>query len=181
MAAVSALDRAASTAGVDDPARMQQEVSRVVRNMLSNQEVSRFSEDGLDMGLCVYYHSTRSLVFAGSRLSLFYGHNEQLVEIKGDRQSLGYRSSDPDFPFQTHTIDVQEKMGFYLSTDGLFDQIGQETGLPLGKKKVRSFLSSLGEKSVQDQKSALLEMFENHQGNEEQRDDVTVLGFCPAP
>ncbi|WP_446012070.1 biofilm regulation protein phosphatase SiaA [Candidatus Electrothrix sp.] len=181
MAAVSALDRVASATGIDDPARVQQEVSRVVQKMLSNQDASRFSEDGLDMGLCVYCHSTRSLVFAGSRLSLFYGHNGQLAEIKGDRQSLGYRSSDPDFPFQTHTVDVQEKMVFYLATDGLFDQIGQETGLPLGKKRLRSFLSSLGEKPMQDQKTALLEIFEKHQGDEEQRDDVTVLGFHPAP
>ncbi|MFO7884689.1 MAG: biofilm regulation protein phosphatase SiaA [Desulfobacteraceae bacterium] len=181
MAAVSALDRVASTTGVDNPARMQQEVSRVVQRMLSNQKVSRFSEDGLDMGLCVYFHSKRRLVFAGSRLSLFYGCNEQLLEIKGDRQSLGYRSSDPDFPFQTHTIDLQEKMCFYLATDGLFDQIGQDTGLPLGKKRLRSFLSSLGGKPMQEQKRALLETFKTHQGNEEQRDDVTVLGFCPAP
>lgn len=72
-------------------------------------------------------------------------------------------------------------MCFYLATDGLFDQIGQDTGLPLGKKRLRSFLSSLGEMPMQEQKRALLEMFKTHQGNEEQRDDVTVLGFCPVP
>ncbi len=176
MAAVASLNRVASDIGVQAPHRVLQELSRLIRKMLSNQDVAQFSEDGLDMALCVYSRSNRTLLFAGSRLSLVYEHGDQLVQIKGDKESLGYRSSNPDFPFQTHTIRLQGPVTFYLATDGIFDQIGAETGLPLGKRRLLSCLQNIQGKPMAEQKEALLDMYESYRGAEEQRDDVTVLG-----
>ncbi|MFP4000130.1 MAG: biofilm regulation protein phosphatase SiaA [Desulfobacterales bacterium] len=177
MAAVSSLDRAAIEINEKPPGEILCEVSRVVQAMLSSQESSGFSEDGLDMGLCVYSRSRGTLYFAGSRISLIYGGGKGLAEISGDRQSLGYCSSDPDFPFQTHAISIDEPTMFYLVTDGIIDQVGEETGLPLGRRRFVSFLNTIMDKGVLEQKQALREMFEAHQGEEEQRDDVTAVGF----
>ncbi|MCA1742723.1 MAG: SpoIIE family protein phosphatase, partial [Desulfovibrionales bacterium] len=177
MAAVSSLDRAVSDIGLKDPGRIQQEVSRLVQAMLSSQGSSGFSEDGLDMGLCIYSRSQETLYFAGSRISLFYASKDGINEIKGDRQSLGYCSSNPDIPFQSHAVGIKEHTMFYMTTDGLLDQVGDKTGLPLGRRRFVSFLNTIMGKEALDQKKALQEMFEAHQGQEEQRDDVTVVGF----
>ncbi|MCF8106476.1 MAG: biofilm regulation protein phosphatase SiaA [Desulfohalobiaceae bacterium] len=177
MAAVASLNRVVSDIGVQAPHRVLQEVSRLVQKMLSKQDAAQFSEDGLDMALCVYCRSSRNLLFAGSRLSLWYEHDDQLVQIKGDKESLGYRSSNPDFPFKTHAIRLQGPMTFYLATDGIFDQIGTATGLPLGYRRLHSFLQTIRDKPLAEQKKALLGMYENYRGAEEQRDDVTVLGL----
>lgn len=177
MAAVSSLDRAASGIGAEPPGAILQKVSRVVQAMLSSQESSGFSEDGLDMGLCIYSRSQGTLYFAGSRICLIYGGDAGLAVISGDRQSLGYRSSDPDFPFKSHAISIDEPIMFYLATDGLTDQVGEETGLPLGRRRFFSFLNTIMDKGVSEQKQALHEMLEAHQGKEEQRDDVTAVGF----
>ena len=176
MAAVASLNRVASDIGVQHPHRVLQEVSRVVQKMLSKQDTSQFSEDGLDMALCVYCRSTRTLLFAGSRLSLYYEQEDQLVQIKGDKESLGYRSSNPDFPFQTHTLQIQGQMAFYLATDGIFDQIGEKTGLPFGKRRLFSCLQGIQDKSMAEQKEVLREACETYRGGEEQRDDITVVG-----
>jgi len=181
MAAVSALNRVVNEIGMDNPARVLQEVSRVVQKMLSNQDACSFSEDGLDMGLCVYSRSRQALFFAGSRLSLFHLSKGKVTEIRGDRQSLGYRSADPDYPFQTHSITIGDKQCFYLCTDGIHDQMGEESGLPLGRRSLVSFLQSIQDRSMAEQKQALQQMFAKHQGNEEQRDDVTFVGFCLEP
>ncbi|MFP4572656.1 MAG: SpoIIE family protein phosphatase [Desulfobacterales bacterium] len=177
MAALSSLDRAASKISEKPPGEILCEVSRVVQAMLSSQESSGFSEDGLDMGLCVYSRSRGTLYFAGSRISLIYGGGKGLAEISGDRQSLGYCSSDPDFPFQTHAISIDEPTMFYLVTDGIIDQVGEETGLPLGRRGFVSFLRTIIHMAIPEQKQALREMFEAHQGKEEQSDDVTAVGF----
>ncbi|MFP4452726.1 MAG: SpoIIE family protein phosphatase, partial [Desulfobacterales bacterium] len=177
MAALSSLDRAASKISEKPPGEILCEVSRVVQAMLSSQESSGFSEDGLDMGLCVYSRSRGTLYFAGSRISLIYGGGKGLAEISGDRQSLGYCSSDPDFPFQTHAISIDEPTMFYLVTDGIIDQVGEETGLPLGRRRFVSFLRTIIHMAIPEQKQALREMFEAHQGKEEQSDDVTAVGF----
>jgi serine phosphatase RsbU (regulator of sigma subunit) len=181
MAAVSALNRVVSEIGVSDPAKVLQEVSRVVQKMLSNQDSSSFSEDGLDMGLCVFFRSKGMLSFAGSRLSLLQLSEGKVTEVKGDRQSLGYRSVNPDYPFQKHSIPIQDKQCFYLCTDGIYDQVGQHSGLPLGKKRLISLLESIKDRSMAEQKQALQQMFAEHQGEEEQRDDATFVGFCLKP
>ena len=178
MAAVSALNRVVNEIGVSDPARVLQEVSRVVQKMLSNEDPSSFSDDGLDMGICVFSRSKGMLNFAGSRIGLFQLSKGQVNEIRGDRQSLGYRSADPDYPFQNHSISIQDTQCFYLCTDGLYDQVGQHSGLPLGKKRLISFLESIQDRSMAEQKQALQQMFAEHQGQEEQRDDVTFVCFC---
>lgn len=181
MAAVASLNRVVSEVGLQEPRRVLQEVSRVIRKMLSRQDASGFSEDGLDMGLCVYFRSARTLYFAGSRLSLFYGNADGFKEIRGDRQSLGYRSSNPDYPFQTHAIDVNQQTCFYLVTDGMLDQVGEESGLPLGKQRFLKFLNTIRDEPMSAQKQAVYQMFTNFQGSEEQRDDVTAAGFCLYP
>ena len=176
MAAVSSLNRVISEIGVQDPHLILQEVSRVVQSMLSNTDESQFSDDGLDMGLCVYKRSNQTLLYAGSRLSIFYEQDDQLVEQKGDKQSLGYRSSNPDFPFQTYTIQLQDRMTFYLATDGVHDQIGEERGLPFGKRRFLSYLEGIRKKSLPEQKQDFIQMLKGFQGREEQRDDITVVG-----
>jgi serine phosphatase RsbU (regulator of sigma subunit) len=177
MAAVSALNRVVHEIGISNPARILQEVSRVVQRMLSNQDSSSFSEDGLDMGICVFFRSTGLLSFAGSRISLFQLSEGRATEIKGDRQSLGYRSADPDFPFQNHCLPIRDKQCFFISTDGMYDQVGQHSGLPLGKKRLIAFLESIQDRSMAEQKQAVQQMFTEHQGQEEQRDDVTFVSF----
>ncbi|MGM0538731.1 MAG: biofilm regulation protein phosphatase SiaA [Thermodesulfobacteriota bacterium] len=177
MAAFSSLNSIVGRIGMHNPGRVLQEVSRNVQEKLCNQDKSTFAEDGLDMGLCVYQRSSSTLLFSGARLSLFYTYGSELVEIKGDRESLGYRSSNPDFLFQNHVLEVNGHLTCYLTTDGIIDQVGAENGLPFGKRRWLSFLNSIRTRSMPEQKQALLEMCEAFQGQEEQRDDITVLGF----
>ena len=177
MAAVSALDRVVSPSGVADSQRVLQGVSRVVQEMLANHATERSSEDGLDMGLCVYSRSTQTLYFTGSRISLFYDDGDGIREVKGDRASLGYPSSDPKYPFQTHAMKALPATRFYLTTDGLIDQVGEETGLPLGKRRLTAQLQRMEGLSFAEQRQAVLDMLAAFQGGECQRDDITVVGF----
>lgn len=181
MAAVSSLDRVVSEIGLHEPRRVLQGVSRVVQQMLSSQQAAGFSEDGLDMALCVYTRTNATLRFAGSRLSLFYECDDGVVEIKGDRQSLGYRSSNPDYPFTTHEIRMEGPCRFYMITDGHVDQVGEAAGLPLGKQRFLECLNTIQDQSMADQRAALQKMFAEFQGQEEQRDDVTAVGFRLKP
>jgi len=176
MAAFSSLNSVVQRVGTDNPGRILQEVSRNIQTKLSNQDQTSFAEDGLDMGICVYRQSSGTLLFSGARLSLFYTAHGELVQVHGDKQSLGYRSSNPDFPFQNHTITLEGSLAFYVATDGIFDQIGEQTGLPMGKRRFQAFVSSIVEQPMPAQKESLRELFEEFKGEEEQRDDVTVVG-----
>ena len=47
-----------------------------------------------------------------------YIQNGQMNQIKGDRQSVGYRTSDTSFIYKEHDIKIDQDTFVYLTTDG---------------------------------------------------------------
>jgi serine phosphatase RsbU (regulator of sigma subunit) len=117
------------------------------------------------------------LVFAGAHIPLLLADTGGLREIRGDRQSIGYRSSDPDYPYTNHCVPLAPGLACYMATDGLIGQAGGDKGLPFGRTRLASFLSSRNGRSMAEHKEELLRLFRQWRGAEEQRDDVTVVGF----
>ena len=97
--------------------------------------------------------------------------------VKGDKQSIGYKSSDINYTYASHVINLETDMRFYMTTDGLLDQGGGPKGFPFGKRRFREFLVEHRDKTLEEQRDSLKRKIGKYQGNEEQRDDVTVLGF----
>ena len=77
--------------------------------------------------------------FAGAETPLFYVENEELKMLKGNRHSIGYKTSDASYEFQDHIIEVKDGMSFYLTTDGYLDQNGGDKSFPFGKKRFRAY------------------------------------------
>ena len=68
---------------------------------------------------------------------------------------------------------------FYLTTDGLIDQIGGSEGRSFGKRRFRELLEHNQGAPMQEQSVFLRQKFNEFQGKEKRRDDITVLGFVP--
>jgi len=66
---------------------------------------------------------------------LGYVHNDETNMIRGDRQSIGYRRSKPDFEFTNHTVSIEKGMRFYMPSDGFEDQLGEDETSRFGSKK----------------------------------------------
>ncbi len=134
-------------------------------------------DNGLDAAICWVNPSEKILTFAGAKLPLYYIHNEQMIIIPGDKQSLGYKRADLDFTFSTHTVKIEEGMSFYMSTDGLLDQPGGSEHFPFGTKRFRNVLMENHRYSFSEQSERLLKIFNEYRGESERLDDVTVVGF----
>jgi len=132
---------------------------------------------GLDMAICHLAPKAAELTFAGAKLSLFIGAGEQVTEVEGDSRNIGYQSSEESPVFQNRRIPLTPDQTFYLSTDGLFGQVGTEKGLPFGKKRLRRFIAAHHSLPLPEQQRLLSEMLAQHRGEQSQRDDITVLGF----
>ncbi|MGM0502816.1 MAG: SpoIIE family protein phosphatase, partial [Bacillota bacterium] len=63
------------------------------------------------------------------------------------------------------------------SSDGYVDQNGGTEGKRFGRTRFMELLEENYNKSLAQQKKILEEELEEHMGQEEQRDDITVLGF----
>ncbi len=177
MVASTGLRRITTTEGYLDPAEILRRLNIVVKKSLQQDTEFTRSNDGLDAAFCLVSPEENFMKYAGARLPLLIADDGNLRRIKGDRQSLGYKSSDLDFDFTSHRIDIKDEMSFYMHSDGIVDQLGGEKRLSFGKKRLEKALNENAKKPFTEQKRILLERFEAYKGDNEIQDDLTVLGF----
>ena len=182
MIASSALRRIIKDQGCYNPAEILKELNFIVKTSLQQDKKTTLSNDGLDAAICFVSERKNDkdsllLTFAGARLPLYYVHNGEVNIIKGDRESIGYKKSDPDFDFTNHPLKVEPGMSFYMSTDGFVDQLGGKKNRRFGTTRFKHLLHSSYMKSFEEQREMFLSTFEDYRGENERQDDVTVVGF----
>ncbi len=173
------LDRMLRSAPSDKPSEVLTGLHQGVRSLLGQDAQQGETDDGLEAGICFINPKEQSMTFAGARFSLWRANQEGVIEIKGDRKGLGYRRFAHKTRFSDYTFPYDDQDSFYLTTDGLIDQIGGPRGRSFGKRRFQDLLHKLRDAPMREQELSLREAFEQYQGDERRRDDLTVLGFIP--
>ena len=101
--------------------------------------------------------------------------NYELIEIKADKQPIGYEEGR-DAPFTKHEIQLQKGDTIYTFSDGYKDQFGGPNDKKFSSKRFRELLISIQDKSMQEQKEILDETIEKWKGEQEQIDDICIIG-----
>jgi serine phosphatase RsbU (regulator of sigma subunit)/ABC-type amino acid transport substrate-binding protein len=174
MIAVSALKRIVKDEGCHDPAEILKHLNVIVKTTLQQDTAYAVSDDGMDAGIARIQFP--ALTFSGAKIPLYYVHNGELTVIKGDRQSIGYRRSDVNFDYTNQTVHIEEGMSFYMATDGFADQIGGDER-KFGTARLKKLLKEIHGKPFEEQRQILVQAFEDHRGENERQDDMTVVGF----
>jgi serine phosphatase RsbU (regulator of sigma subunit) len=147
------LDRMLRTASSDKPSEVLTGLHRGVQSLLGQHEEGGDTDDGLEAGVCFIKPAKREMSFAGARFSLWRTNPDGVIEIKRD--------------------------SFYLTTDGLIDQIGGPRGRSFGKRRFQELLRQNRGASMRKQEESLRQALDRYQGEQIRRDDLTVLGFTP--
>ncbi|MEL6963250.1 MAG: PAS-domain containing protein [Pseudomonadota bacterium] len=165
--------------GVDRPSLLLNHLHRELQTLLGQDQSEGETDDGLEAGICFVNDADKRLVFSGARFSLYHSKGETIDEIKGDKAGIGYRRYAAETAFHDVALDFDEQSAFYMTTDGLIDQIGGERRRSFGKRRFLACLSDRLDQPMSVQGEHLKETFASYQGDENRRDDVTVLGFIP--
>lgn len=150
-----------------------------VQSLLGQDAQHGDTDDGLEAGICFIDLRKQQITFAGARFSLWRANREGVIEIKGDREGLGYRRYHPETRFNNTTFSYEPGDAFYLTTDGLIEQIGGPRGRAFGKQRFKDLLHKLRDAPMNEQEETLRDAFRKFQGDQRRRDDLTVLGFIP--
>ena len=185
MSAHAILVQVLAKAGPGDPARILAEMNRAMKGALHQHGPSDgpgHLDNGLDMALARFDPGARRLRFAGARLALWlFLPGGEFRELRGNRHSLGYRRSDPDFPFTANNVALPPGTSCYLFTDGILDQHGGTRGFSFGARRLREALRSLQGLPMAAQGPELERALSHYRGANPQRDDITLLGLRTAP
>jgi PAS domain S-box-containing protein len=177
MIAITSLRRIIRDENCYEPAKILKRLNFLVKTSLQQETEHAQSDEGLDAAICLVKQDEQRLIFAGAKLPLYYIHNEKLTLIKGDKQSLGYKKSDLNFTFTNHTVNIEEGMSFYLSSDGFLDQLGGLKRFRFSPKRFKNLLLENHHYTFDEQSERLLQAFNEYKGDNDRQDDVTVVGF----
>lgn len=175
---ISILDRLLSQQRhLDDPAVLLSQMNRLVKETLGQYDETSESNDGMDGAFCYVDLENKQLTFAGANTPLLYVEDNHMHHIKPDKHSIGYVHSDLDLTFTNQTLQLKEGMRFYLTTDGIIDQIGGSKRIAFGKKRLMEIIFDNHQKPMHEQQAIILEKYNHYKGDESQRDDNTMIAF----
>jgi serine phosphatase RsbU (regulator of sigma subunit) len=172
----SLLDKALQE-GDASPSGMLARTNRLIKDALGQNEKGTRSDDGMDCALCHVSPGSGRLLFAGANSPLYVVEEGKAHRIRGDRCGLGYVRSPRDFVFTDFEVVLTPGARFYMTTDGIVDQVGGPRRLPFGRSRLMRFIEEHRTAPITGQGDALMARLSAYQGGESRRDDVTVLGF----
>ncbi|WP_420725911.1 PAS-domain containing protein [Hwanghaeella sp. LZ110] len=180
MMAASVCRRAINDTGVGGPVAVMMAVDRIVRTNLHQTGAQVGPDNGLELTLCLIEPEFKRIRLASAGLESFVQSKGKIERIRGSKLGLGYgRQATSAATLQETVLSAKEAERIFLSSDGILDQSGGEKGFGFGRRRLVEALGENVEKPIEDQGQALLQTLESYRGNYPQRDDLTVLGFCP--
>jgi serine phosphatase RsbU (regulator of sigma subunit) len=169
-----ALNRAVKEFGITDPGKILDKARELVLETFEKSETE--VKDGMDISFCVFDPQKRELFWAGANnpLWIIRQNGSGVEQIDPNKQPIGRHSSA--LPFTTHRIELHSGDLFYVFTDGYADQFGGEKGKKFKAAKMKELLLQVRDQSLEKQKQALAQAFDNWRGELEQIDDVCIIG-----
>lgn len=193
MLGITLLDEQLGKRSLDDPGEILDNLRSKVKEMLAQKGHIEEQKDGMDMAIAIIDQEKKELQFAGAHNPLFLirnsnqftgteavsgasmvGNGFRLLEYKGDRQPIGVYWDETNF--SSHRVQLLDQDTIYLFSDGLIDQYGGESRKKYKIHRFKELLLSFQNESMDKQKELLNNAFESWRGENEQIDDVCVIG-----
>ena len=168
----NALNRAVREFGLTQPAEILNKTSEIVKENFFNSEED--IKDGMDISLCAFNIKTNKLEWAGANNPLWLIYNQELIETKADKQSIG--NSEDNKPFTNHYFTLKTGENIYIFSDGFQDQFGGEREKKFSKRRFKELLLTLQNLTIQTQGIVIEKFIIDYMKETEQTDDILVMG-----
>jgi PAS domain S-box-containing protein len=162
---------------VNSPADVINYMHKELVNTLNKKKDELVINDGMDMSVCAIDRADKKLIFAGANHVLYHIRNGVLDMIKGDKQAIGIQSVENFKPYTNHVVDLLPGDTVYMFTDGFEDQFGGDKGKKYRASQLRDYIVGIQSKSMEEQRNMLEKEFITWRGNNEQVDDVLIIGI----
>ena len=135
--------------------------------------------DGMDIAICCIDKKINTLFYSGVMNHLLYIRDNELLECNASRIPIGINPERNAVNFELHEVKIERGDKFYIFTDGFADQFGGDKNKKFGIKKFKKLLLDISDYPMSEQERILKNSLSLWKLDEEQTDDVLVLGFSP--
>ena len=156
------------------PNEILDELRVAVINSLNQYGTTNENKDGMDVSVCIYNPENNILEYSGANNSLYIIRQKQLIEYKANNQPVGLHRKEKPFTF--HEIQLFKNDCFFMFSDGYYSQFGGQKNEVLKTSRFKDYLLTIAALNISQQKNELETMLKNWQGNNDQIDDILVMG-----
>lgn len=176
MLGVSFLNEIISGENINLASDILDELRIYVKRTLDQKGKKDEAKDGMDIAVCLIDWDTNKMQFAGAYNPLLRFRNGELLEIKADKMPIGIHMKE-DLPFTNHELDLEKGDTFYIFSDGYVSQFGGDSGRKFMSKAFKILLEEINHKPMDEQLAILDKALSDWQGEFDQVDDISVIGF----
>jgi ligand-binding sensor domain-containing protein/serine phosphatase RsbU (regulator of sigma subunit) len=159
-----------------EPDKILSELRENIMKCLKQTGAEGENKDGMDIALCVFDPLTMQVHFSGANNPVYWIHEGELNEIKGDKQPIGVYTGETK-PFTKHSFAVSKGDCIYISSDGFADQFGGPAGKKFKYKQMKELLTANSQIAMHQQREMLQVTMDTWKGKLDQVDDILVIGF----
>ena len=131
----------------------------------------------MDIVMCNFDFNAHTVEFAGANNALYVFTNNELKEIKADKQAISGSTDEIKKPYTNHKLQLQKGDVVYLFTDGYADQFGGPKGKKFKYKQLQNLLAEIQNLPMTEQRNILETKMREWKGELEQIDDILVVGI----
>lgn len=155
---------------------------KVIANLNQNSNTESRVRDGMDIALIAIDYDRHLLYYSGANNPAYifrpspHPQEPELHVLTPTKQAIGAVVETVQH-YHQHQFDFQKGDIVYLFSDGFPDQFGGDKNKKYNYKRFKEFLGSICQLPMGEQRKMLEKEFEQWRGNNEQTDDVCIMGI----
>jgi serine phosphatase RsbU (regulator of sigma subunit) len=135
--------------------------------------------DGMDIAMCCIDSDLQQLTYSGAFRPLFHITENNLIAVSGSRYPIGGLYLENERKYESKTMSYRKGDKLYLFTDGFADQFGGDQNKKLMIRNFKNILLQTANLPMDKQKTELEKIFHHWKKEEEQTDDILIIGLEP--
>ncbi len=158
-------------------AEILQLVNEEIYNYIQRKQKNiKTLDEGMDIGICVIDKQKNELTFCGAKIDLFYTSKHSGLNIANGNKIILGKELHPEKIYLEHILPLTSIDTIYMTTDGLNDQFKYKTNkTKFGFKGFENFIKQNNNKSLEEQKQDLQNVFDDIIAQQVQIDDILVF------
>jgi serine phosphatase RsbU (regulator of sigma subunit) len=141
------------------------------------QQTYETVHDGMDLALVTINKKKKVFEYAGAFNPLIYFKDGEMLKIKADRLPIGGHILPSGKDFTNHKFNYKEGEMIYMFSDGYADQFGGEKGHKYMSGRFVKLLEQIQTLPLDAQMKKLDAELAEWMGDEQQVDDILVIGI----
>ncbi len=172
------LNKIIESSSSKDLGDMLKELDVLIKESLKSKGEQVNFNAGMDISLVRIDHHAKAIHYAGAQSPLIVVDDQKCEYIKGARYSVADINSGFDPNYESRLIAMEEGSKYYLMSDGFIHQMrGDERQKLFSRKRLMELFKETYRLTFQEIETKLTQAHLDWKGNNQQTDDILIIGF----